>query len=1251
MKASTHRCTPIRSAASRALLQALAAWALALPLLALLAPAAEANSPGCSRADGNYQAHEDWALTPSNLNNGDKFRLLFASSTTRNARATINVEYDTFIENRAKAGHSAITDGCAGKFTSLISTSGWSANQNTATRGIDTDASIWWLDGRKVADDYADFYDGSWDSRNHKNEYGTTTSYDRVWTGSLTNGNVHPTQYAGVSGNVRLARLGSGNPLGSDARSSAQTHRVFGLSPIFSVVKDPRLSVQVAKTSANETNTGNHYVGVTVTLDKARSTKTTFKLCVKNTSTATFRTSTSTKTRDFDLYEHAQEKPLTVDSSNCRAMEIGASTRPGARKQLRIRIYGDNEKELHETVVLELRSPSSNVKIGTATATHTITNDDSDPTVTIAAGATASEGTNATFTVKSSHAPAQALSVKVNITEAEDDTTGKNHVAAADEGVRTVTVAAGSTSQSFTVPTSEDWVDEPDGVITATVQAGTGYVVGSARSAQVNVEDDDTRGLEFSPASLKIKEEGTATYTVRLKSQPIDVGESVTVTLTPLGDLSVDTDSKMAGNQTTLQFNAVGGKPWQDGQTVTVTAGEDADSTDDTDHINHEASGADYGAPPGKDFGVLRGITVTVTDIDVPHLVVAPTALSVTEGSSSTFTVKLATQPSVDGTLTFASNNSDVTFSPTSLGYLTTNHQTRGWNRLRTVTVHAASDNDIGDDTATLTVTASGGDYQGKTATVAATVTDTTTPELVLSTSTLSVMEDASTTYTVALAAKPTGRVTVAIGSNNGDVMVDTDTGTDGNQNRLTFQPSGSPLWSDPQTVTVNARGDADTANEAVKLTHTASGGGYDTVRKTLSGTVTDDGKKTVGFSRVRYPVIEGKGPVTITLVLSEARTSTTNVRVSATPLTATGNGVDYTGQTFTATFSAGSYERDHRHPHHGGQHSRENERRGVPHRHARLRLSQRPEGGRGSLICRYLRRGGRVLHEAANDDGRRRRAPARVHPERASAVLRRRPMGATASPMYGCRGGQARTTTTASSTGTPGSDGPRSTQIHRNPGGRRRARAYASPRARTDGRKDERDGNPHAARAPEGLPRRGATVLPRRHPPHGDLHRGRPRDGRTARRVNRASRPGHIDGRLSGKPHLAGDLRRGGARRRCERFHADRHQRDARRGEGRGHACVRRHRLGREPRTHHRRTGRTRLGTRQRHHRRQRQRVHTLGRIHEHVLGPRRHQADRRHCPTVTVAEHTAGSRRDGGRNERELHSGRRVPTPSVQT
>ena len=698
--------------------------------------------------------------------------------------------------------------------------------------------------------------------------------------------------------------LFTGDPLNEGRTNSGALYRLYGLSPVFAVVKDPRLSLSLPLSSDNEGNAGSLFTTFKAKLNKLRSSKTSFKVCVKNTSTATFRTSTGTKTRDFDIYEPYQAKAVSVDASNCTTMAIAAGSR---ETQARLLIYGDTLKEANETVVLELKGQPSGVKIASSggTATYTITNDDSEPTVTITGGATASEGTNATFTVKSSHAPAQALSVKVNITEDEDATTEKNHVAAADEGVRTVTVAAGSTSQSFTVTTSEDWVDEPDGVITATVQAGTGYVVGEAnKSAQVNVEDDDVRGLEFRPTKLDIKEEGSATYTVNLTSRPVDVPEGVTVTLTPSGDLTVDTDSKTDGNQTTLRFDAVGGNLWQSGQTVTVTAGEDADQTDDVSNITHTATGADYGS-------VKEKLAVTIEDIDVPHVIVTPSAITMNEGASATFNMKLATEPAHPVSIAFASTNTDLTFSPTAWVFQAyaggSGRGYSGWNVAATVTVSAASDNDIGDDTATLTITPFGIDYEAPAATVTATVTDTTTPELVLSTSTLSVTEDTSTTYTVKLAAKPTGAVTVAIGSNNGDVMVDTDAGTDGNQNRLTFNATGSKLWNEAQTVTVTARGDANTASEAVTLTHTASGGGYGAVRKTLSGTVTDDGKKTVAFSQGEYSVIEGKGPLTVTLILSEARSAATNVRVSATPLTATGSGVDYTGQNWTATFPAGS--------------------------------------------------------------------------------------------------------------------------------------------------------------------------------------------------------------------------------------------------------------------------------------------------------------------------------------------------------
>ena len=47
----------------------------------------------------------DWSLTPSGLGEGDKFRLLFLSSTTRDGTSSSIGDYNTFIQDPAAAGH------------------------------------------------------------------------------------------------------------------------------------------------------------------------------------------------------------------------------------------------------------------------------------------------------------------------------------------------------------------------------------------------------------------------------------------------------------------------------------------------------------------------------------------------------------------------------------------------------------------------------------------------------------------------------------------------------------------------------------------------------------------------------------------------------------------------------------------------------------------------------------------------------------------------------------------------------------------------------------------------------------------------------------------------------------------------------------------------------------------------------------------------------------------------------------------
>ena len=188
----------------------------------------------------------DWSLIPTGLSSGDKFRLIFLSSTKTNAGSADIVDYNTFIQNRAAAGHSDIQTYSAG-FRAVGCTADSDATANTATTG--TGVVIHWLNGNKVADDYADFYDGSWDDEaNDKEEDGTdgpntTIAGNFPWTGCEHNGT--EATFAGDSralgaGTVRIGRpnssVSNNGPLSSANNHSSSGRRLmYGLSQVFEV--------------------------------------------------------------------------------------------------------------------------------------------------------------------------------------------------------------------------------------------------------------------------------------------------------------------------------------------------------------------------------------------------------------------------------------------------------------------------------------------------------------------------------------------------------------------------------------------------------------------------------------------------------------------------------------------------------------------------------------------------------------------------------------------------------------------------------------------------------------------------------------------------------------------------------------------------------------------------------------------------------------------------------------------------------
>ena len=217
----------------------------------------------------------------------------------------------------------------------------------------------------------------------------------------------------------------------------------------------------------------------------------------------------------------------------------------------------------------------------------------------------------------------------------------------------------------------------------------------------------------------------------------------VTVTLggTTGTDLSLDKE--------TLTFTAL---TWNDPQTVTVSARDDDDDADDAATLTHGAAGGGYA-------GVSKDLPVTVSDNDERRLVLSASSLEVPEAGEKAYTVTLATQPTGPVTVTLGG----TTGTDLSLDQVTLTFTALTWNDAQTVTVSARDDDDGETDTATLTHGAAGGGYDGVSKDLPVTVSDNDIPRLLLSVSALDVEEGGDGRYTVELATKPSGPVTVDV--------------------------------------------------------------------------------------------------------------------------------------------------------------------------------------------------------------------------------------------------------------------------------------------------------------------------------------------------------------------------------------------------------------------------------------------------------------------------------------------------------
>ncbi len=412
------------------------------------------------------------------------------------------------------------------------------------------------------------------------------------------------------------------------------------------------------------------------------------------------------------------------------------------------------------------------------------------------------EGGTATYTVQLDSEPTGPVTVAISSSESTA-AVDADATAAGEQATLLFNAANWNAPQTVTVRAAEDDDGADESVTLTHDPSGADY--GEVEDAEVAfaVTDDDAKGATLSATSLDVQENGTAEYTLVLDTQP--AGGPVSVAVATAGTAIATAAPR------TLTFTA---ENWKVPQTVAVSGVDDANTTDDAETITHTPTGADYGGVS------VANINVTAVDDDVAGLKVSPTSLTVAEGATATYTVRLNVAPTAAVTVQTVTNSLKATVDTdreTAGDQPALSFDATNWDTARTVTVSGVADADGEDETVVVSHDSTGtGNYASlaliRRPGVSVRVEDVQTAGVVAEPESLAVAEGGTATYGVRLTAPPaSGTTTVAVAATGmAGLTVATST--------LLFD---STNWDAAQTVTVTAVADHDRLSDAeAVLTH-----------------------------------------------------------------------------------------------------------------------------------------------------------------------------------------------------------------------------------------------------------------------------------------------------------------------------------------------------------------------------------------------------------------------------------------------
>ncbi len=291
-----------------------------------------------------------------------------------------------------------------------------------------------------------------------------------------------------------------------------------------------------------------------------------------------------------------------------RSVTIGT----GGTGSFTVTTADDGTDEPDGSVVATL-AKGAGYSIGSPDSASVAVKDNDDiPVVSISGGSAVTEGGTAIFTLSASPAPASSISVKVNLSQSG------SFAQNGQVGLRSVTIGTGGTG-SFTVTTTDDGTDEPDGSVVATLAKGAGYSIGSPDSASVAVKDNDIPVVSISGSSA-VTEGDDATFTLSASPAPAS-SISVKVNLSQSGSFAQN-------GQVGLRSVTIG--TGGTGSFTVMTTDDGTDEPDGSVVANILSAGQAYSVSPDH-----YSASVAVNDNDGPPDDALPSPVVVGSGESN----------------------------------------------------------------------------------------------------------------------------------------------------------------------------------------------------------------------------------------------------------------------------------------------------------------------------------------------------------------------------------------------------------------------------------------------------------------------------------------------------------------------------------------------------------------------------------------------------------------------------------------